>query len=110
MKKISLILGLILISAPGVVLAHPGRTDSNGCHTNRKTGEYHCHTPKITTAKTEAKTVSRTSARTSTPSDKNCADFSTQAEAQAFYIKQGGPALDPHDLDRDRDGLACENL
>lgn len=24
-------------------LAHPGRTDANGCHTNRQTGEYHCH-------------------------------------------------------------------
>jgi hypothetical protein len=24
-------------------LAHPGRTDANGCHTNRRTGEYHCH-------------------------------------------------------------------
>ncbi|WP_352596101.1 YHYH domain-containing protein [Mesorhizobium sp. M0091] len=23
--------------------AHSGGTDSNGCHTNHKTGEYHCH-------------------------------------------------------------------
>jgi hypothetical protein len=23
--------------------AHPGGKDKNGCHTNRKTGEYHCH-------------------------------------------------------------------
>ncbi|WP_349496934.1 YHYH domain-containing protein [Campylobacter hyointestinalis] len=23
--------------------AHSGGTDSNGCHTNSKTGEYHCH-------------------------------------------------------------------
>ncbi|MBZ9994027.1 YHYH domain-containing protein [Mesorhizobium sp. BH1-1-4] len=23
--------------------AHGGGTDSNGCHTNHKTGEYHCH-------------------------------------------------------------------
>src|SRR4028118_154257 len=23
--------------------AHPGRTDAQGCHTNRQTGEYHCH-------------------------------------------------------------------
>ncbi len=28
------------------VYAHPGRTDARGCHTNRKTGVYHCHTPK----------------------------------------------------------------
>ncbi|WP_352595126.1 YHYH domain-containing protein [Mesorhizobium sp. M0633] len=24
-------------------LAHGGGTDANGCHTNHKTGEYHCH-------------------------------------------------------------------
>ena len=24
-------------------LAHGGRTDGSGCHTNRKTGDYHCH-------------------------------------------------------------------
>ncbi|MES0168053.1 YHYH domain-containing protein [Mesorhizobium sp. M0027] len=23
--------------------AHSGGTDKNGCHTNHKTGEYHCH-------------------------------------------------------------------
>lgn len=25
------------------VFAHGGGLDANGCHTNRKTGEYHCH-------------------------------------------------------------------
>jgi hypothetical protein len=24
-------------------IAHPGGLDAKGCHTNRKTGEYHCH-------------------------------------------------------------------
>ncbi|WP_132260308.1 YHYH domain-containing protein [Paucimonas lemoignei] len=24
-------------------LAHPGGLNGEGCHTNRKTGEYHCH-------------------------------------------------------------------
>ncbi|MER9596675.1 MULTISPECIES: YHYH domain-containing protein [unclassified Mesorhizobium] len=23
--------------------AHSGGTDSNGCHKNHKTGDYHCH-------------------------------------------------------------------
>lgn len=31
-------------SAP--VFAHSGGTDANGCHTNHKTGDYHCHNPK----------------------------------------------------------------
>ncbi len=30
------------------VFSHSGRTDSSGCHTNRKTGEYHCHSKKLT--------------------------------------------------------------
>lgn len=25
---------------------HSGGTDSNGCHTNHQTGEYHCHNPR----------------------------------------------------------------
>lgn len=37
-----LIFGLISFAALGVS-AHPGRTDSNGGHTDRDTGEYHYH-------------------------------------------------------------------
>lgn len=49
------------------VYAHPGRTDSNGCHTCRTNcakwglsqGEYHCHNSKATTSST-SKTTSKT--------------------------------------------------
>lgn len=34
---------LICMMLSPSVLAHSGRTNSEGCHTNRKTGEYHCH-------------------------------------------------------------------
>lgn len=27
--------------------SHSGGTDSYGCHTNHKTGHYHCHNPKV---------------------------------------------------------------
>lgn len=38
-----------------VVEAHSGRTNSEGCHNNRKTGDYHCHgAPK------SSSTISRT--------------------------------------------------
>jgi micrococcal nuclease len=40
--------------------------------------------------------------------DKDCGDFSTHAQAQAFFEAAG--AGDPHRLDRDGDGLACETL
>lgn len=40
--------------------------------------------------------------------DMNCSDFSSWEEAQAFY-ERNGPG-DPHGLDRDGDGIACEAL
>lgn len=42
--------------------------------------------------------------------DRDCSDFSTQAEAQGFFEAAGGPAQDPHRLDSNRDGIACESL
>ena len=42
--------------------------------------------------------------------DKDCTDFSTHAQAQAFFMANGGPSSDPHNLDRDGDGQACETL
>lgn len=40
--------------------------------------------------------------------DRDCADFSSQAEAQAFFEANGGPSQDRHGLDPDGDGVACE--
>ena len=42
--------------------------------------------------------------------DRNCSDFDTWAEAQAFYEAAGGPETDRHRLDRDGNGIACESL
>lgn len=42
--------------------------------------------------------------------DKDCSDFKTQAEAQTFFLSQGGPQSDPHRLDKDGDGVVCETL
>ncbi len=50
------------------------------------------------------------SAATYSGGDKDCSDFATHATAQAFFISEGGPASDPHKLDADKDGLACESL
>lgn len=44
----------------------------------------------------------------STSIDHNCDDFDTQEDAQLFYEANGGPEEDPHDLDRDDDGMACD--
>lgn len=34
---------ILSIFIPILAQAHSGRTNSEGCHNNRKTGEYHCH-------------------------------------------------------------------
>ena len=42
-------------------------------------------------------------------SDRDCADFPSQRAAQFFFLKHGGPRNDPHRLDADDDGVACED-
>jgi excalibur calcium-binding domain-containing protein len=42
--------------------------------------------------------------------DKDCSDFSSWRQAQNFYKNHGGPRYDPHRLDADHDGIACEDL
>ena len=42
--------------------------------------------------------------------DRNCGDFASWQDAQDFFLAEGGPAVDPHRLDRDGDGVACESL
>lgn len=49
---------------------------------------------------------------TSTSSgDKDCSDFATQEEAQAYFKSKGGsPTNNVDKLDSDQDGIACESL
>lgn len=43
--------------------------------------------------------------------DRDCADFSTQGEAQDYFDRNGGsPTNNVDNLDADGDGIACENL
>ncbi len=43
--------------------------------------------------------------------DKDCSDFATQAQAQAWFDSHGGsPSKDVGGLDSDHDGKACESL
>jgi hypothetical protein len=45
------------------------------------------------------------------PGDKDCADFSTQAQAQGFFQAHGGsPSYNYDGLDGDHDGKVCESL
>jgi|GEM_PF-367746 len=92
--------------------AHSGGLDRKGCHTNRKTNEYHCHRGKADAAAADVpqqaarpkgeEGASRTSARAG-PFD-NCSEARA---AGAAPIARAEPGYAPH-LDRDNDGIACE--
>lgn len=64
----------------------------------------------VTTATAPAHASTSTSAPAHARADRDCSDFPNQAAAQAFYIANGGPASDPHRLDAEGDGIACETL
>jgi len=64
--KLTILIFTLLLILPISVFAHPGRTDANGCHTNKKTGEYHCHSKSTTVEKKEARTEARQSVTTQT--------------------------------------------
>ena len=46
MKTIPRTLVAIGILATAAAFAHSGGTNAAGCHTNSRTGDYHCHNPK----------------------------------------------------------------
>ena len=84
-------------SSPGA--AHPGGLNSEGCHNNRRTGDYHCHRAGSSTRSNP--TVGITLAG---GSFRNC----TAARAVgAAPVRRGDPGYGRH-LDRDGDGVGCE--
>ena len=44
-------LGAAFLAAPAQ--AHKGNEHSEGCHTDRRTGDYHCHAPKTPPSKVD---------------------------------------------------------
>jgi len=92
----------------GAALAHGGGLNAEGCHTNRKTGDYHCHRgPAAASSQRRqlAPAASRRSVRA--PSDVHYANCAAARAAGAAPVKRGDPGYASH-LDRDNDGVGCE--
>ncbi|WP_081499647.1 YHYH domain-containing protein [Polaromonas sp. CF318] len=58
---------LTLLLACGLAAAHSGGTDAQGCHTNRKTGDHHCHGAKKTAAAAAPSTAPSAPAQAAPP-------------------------------------------
>jgi len=104
-----LLASLIMAAAPDIASAHSGGLNSQGCHTNRKTGDYHCHrAPSGAMAAPLDHGPTRVdqldASGTANGAFRNC----TEARAAgAAPVRRGDPGYGPH-LDRDNDGVGCE--
>jgi hypothetical protein len=93
----SLLLGWNVPAAPA--RAHGGGLNAQGCHTNHKTGDYHCHRGASSPASPHTnRTVS---------SGRAFSNCSEARAAGAAPVHVGDPGYGPH-LDRDHDGVGCE--
>lgn len=110
---VTVAVGLMAASTP--LLAHSGGLNAQGCHTNRKTGDYHCHRPQtaphtVTVAPRSSTTIPRSSAQAMVPSVAAGRAFRNCAEARAAGaapVRRGDAGYGSH-LDRDNDGIGCE--
>lgn len=104
--------GGLLVTA-GAAWAHSGGLDKNGCHTNRKTGEYHCHraqprTPSPAAAALTPRPVGERGRQAlGPPTEVHYANCSAARAAGAAPVRRGDPGYSPK-LDRDGDGVGCE--
>jgi hypothetical protein len=100
------------------VAAHGGGLNAEGCHNNRKTGDYHCHraaapAPKAALASPRsygsgvAPLVPVTRANAAPRQTATYANCSEARAAGAAPVRYGDAGYGSH-LDRDGDGVGCE--
>ena len=111
------LIGVMLLALPvlaGDALAHGGGLNKDGCHNNRKTGDYHCHRGGGPPAQAQQRHQPASELAPSgyaAPNGSgvgrafaNCAEART---AGAALVRRGESGYGTH-LDRDNDGIGCE--
>jgi endonuclease YncB( thermonuclease family) len=93
----------LLFIFPSGIVAHPGGLNAEGCHNDRKRGGYHCHRNSSSPApRARPQTVYAAPTRSIYA---NCTEV---RNAGAAPLYRGNPGYSTR-LDRDGDGVACEN-
>ncbi|WP_317633203.1 excalibur calcium-binding domain-containing protein [Xanthomonas sp. AM6] len=99
---------LIILLAPASAFAHPGGLNAEGCHNNRKTGDYHCHHGGgASGSRISAPQQSFVAPASSGGRPRSFANCSEARAAGAAPVRRGDPGYDSK-LDRDNDGVGCE--
>lgn len=118
----TIVLALAALLASSAASAHGGGLNADGCHTNRKTGDYHCHggggargrLPAATaalhagsSAESSASPLAPPAASRNPTSSGVFANCSAARAAGAAPVRRDEAGYGPH-LDRDNDGIGCE--
>lgn len=92
---------------PTLAAAHPGGLNAQGCHTNRKTGDYHCHRAPSSSTTAPVQSLYGSSSGSSPSRSSYFANCAAARAAGAAPVRRGDPGYGSH-LDRDNDGIGCE--
>ena len=95
------LLGTLVMA--NAAMAHGGGLNAEGCHTNRKTGDYHCHRGGSRPAP-QATAQPLSGDASGTVQYRDCAEARA---AGAAPVRRGESGYGEH-LDRDGDGVGCE--
>lgn len=108
MRKISVVIGIIVLAASAtLVFSHGGGLNADGCHNERRTGGYHCHRPQT---RTRPVVTPRATPRPTAAAGTylQCDSVPTR---HLRFDTQGRVAVQRHLVptqpDNDRDGFAC---
>lgn len=107
MQSIKFLLAMIALAVSNAAHAHGGGLDKNGCHTNRKTGDYHCHRGGGAAGVPPRNLFEASERVGSPPAVRPFANCTAARAAGAAPVRRGDPGYGPH-LDRDNDGVGCE--
>lgn len=100
MRRLAILVLCALSTTSLPAVAHPGGLNAEGCHNNRKTGDYHCHRG----VGSSRPAPQRQAFSSASGVFRNCSEARA---AGAAPVRRGDAGYGPH-LDRDGDGVGCE--